>query len=139
MSFCSTNTLAKKHYLRDARYIMASYAAVLVVVSWTMKRGHVHGAPAYIIAALPALLIVGLILRMGRYLSEETDEYQRMLTVRSILVGTAALLGTVVVEDFVRGFANAPALPPFVSFFVFMAATGFMQFLHWTQNRRGAE
>ena len=50
------------------------------------------GWKMYSLAALPSFFIVTLIVVVGRYLGEETDEFERDQTVRSILWGTGALL-----------------------------------------------
>ena len=50
---------------------------------------------------------------MGVYLNEEKDEYVRMMTMRSLVAGTAALLVVLVVNDFLRTISGAAALAPF--------------------------
>ena len=76
---------------------------------------------------------------MGRYLHEETDEYQRVQTTRAILVGTAALLGTIVVNDFIRSYTEAAGVPPFASFVIFCAAFGLAQMVQRLRDRSGDE
>ena len=136
---CSSSSPAKKRYEKDARRLMAGYFVVLLGASWLVHHAHVRGWEMYFFSLLPVVIIIGLLVRMGHYLGEETDEYQRLLTVRSILVGTAALLGTLVVNDFVRALAGASALPPFASFVVFMVAMGLTQIVQWARNRAGQE
>ncbi|MGI4831254.1 MAG: hypothetical protein ACRYFU_24185, partial [Janthinobacterium lividum] len=63
------------------------------------------------------------------------DEYQRLMAMRAILVGTAALLGTLVVNDFLRAFAHTPALSPFVSFIIFCVGTAITQLVQTLRNR----
>ena len=65
-----------------------------------------------------------VMVNMGRYLKEESDEYLRLRMIRSLLVATAALLGPLVVSDFVRAYAGAPAFPPFACFVTFCMAFG---------------
>ena len=64
---------------------------------------------------------------MGRYLHEETDEYQKLKSTRALLVGTAALLGMLVVNDFLRSFTPSPGIAPFWAFLVFAVAVGITQ------------
>jgi hypothetical protein len=72
---------------------------------------------------------------MGKYLHEETEEYVRLLQMKSILAGTGALLTALVISDFLRAFAHAPDFAPFVLFMCFGAGMAVMQFVQWTRNR----
>jgi hypothetical protein len=101
---------------------MLSYLALVVCATWLVRHGHVHGWAVYAWSVVPALPVIVVIAQMGRYLQEETDEYLRLLTMRSLLVATAALLGTLVVSDFLRSYTATGDLPPFVSFMVFCLA-----------------
>lgn len=133
--FCKGASPARKRYERDLFRFMAVYALLLFGCSWIL---HQHGAEhltLYALSVLPALPVLAVIFRMGRYLREETDEYQRMLAMQAILVGTAALLGTLVVNDFLRAFAGSPALPPFVSFVLFCAGMGLTQLVQKLRDR----
>jgi hypothetical protein len=53
---------------------------------------HLHAAGAYLPAILFALLGVGYIVIFGLYLSEEQDEFQRAIWVKSLLWGIGATL-----------------------------------------------
>jgi hypothetical protein len=117
--FCKDNTPASKRYQRRTMTAMAGYLVVILASSWIVRHDHPQGWHLYFWSVLPAIPIVAVIVHMGRYLSEETDEYLRLRTMRSLLFATGALLGTIVVSDFLQAFANAPAFPPFVSFMIF--------------------
>jgi hypothetical protein len=106
---------------------MAGYVLVLFGAAWIVKHGHPHGWHLYFWSALPAIPVIMVNAAMGRYLSEEKDEYLRLRTMLALLAATAALLGTLVVSDFLQSFAGAPAFPPFASFIVFCAAFGLAQ------------
>ena len=93
----------------------------------------------YFWSILPAIPVVGVIVRMGRYLQTEKDEYQRLLAMQAILVGTAALLATLVVNDFVRAFAGVAALPPFTSFLIFCAGMAITQLVQRLRDRVPAD
>jgi peptidoglycan/LPS O-acetylase OafA/YrhL len=128
MLFCKGSTTAKKRYQRSSLQFMAAYLVVVLCSSWFVH----HDGPQgkfflYFWSVIPAIPIVGVIWRMSVYLREETDEYQRMLTMQAILVGTGALLAAVVTDDFLRAFAHVVGLPPFWLFLIFsfgMALTG---------------
>ena len=131
--FCKGSTAARKRYQRDTMRFMAAYVVVLLCSSWFVKHDGKERFFLYFWSVIPAIPVLAVIARMARYLKEESDEYQKLLTMRSILVGTAALLGTVLVSDFMRSFAGLGALPPFTGFLVFcagMAGTEWVQKLH---------
>lgn len=133
--FCKGSTGPKKRYERDTRRMMAAYVVVVLCSKWFVKHDGGEKFYLYFWSVLPAIPVIAVIARMGRYLKEENDEYQRLLAMQSILVGTAALLGTVVVNDFVRTFANAPALPPFSTFIIFCVGMGITQLFHKLRDR----
>jgi uncharacterized membrane protein YcjF (UPF0283 family) len=122
--FCKETSPAFKRYQRRVFTVMLGYAVILLSASWIVKHDHPHGWLLYVLSALPAVPVILVIASMGRYLQEETDEYLRLRTMRSLLVGTAALLATLVVSDFLQAFAGAPAFPPFTSFVLFCLAFG---------------
>jgi peptidoglycan/LPS O-acetylase OafA/YrhL len=125
--FCQHKSPALKRYQKRMMFVMVGYVVVLLGSSWMVKHGHPHGWFLYFLSALPAIPIMMVIVSMGRYLREETDEYLRLRTMRALLVATAALLGTLVVSDFLQAFAGAPAFPPFTSFVIFCAAFAITQ------------
>jgi peptidoglycan/LPS O-acetylase OafA/YrhL len=136
---CKGSTVARKRYERDVLKFVAAYVVVLFCSVWLLKHDGHEKFFLYFWSVLPAVPIIALIARMGRYLQQETDEYQRLLAMYSILVGTAALLGTVVVNDFVRSFAGVGALPPFSTFVIFCAGMGITQFVQKLGDRRTAD
>jgi uncharacterized membrane protein len=101
---------------------MAVYLALVVCATLLVRHGMVHGSAVYVWSVLPALPVILVIALMGQYLQEETDEYMRLITMRSLLVATGALLGMLVVSDFLRSYTRTGDLPPFVSFVVFCLA-----------------
>lgn len=133
--FCKGSSVAKKRYERDILRLMAAYAVVLICSEWFVKHdGHEHFY-LYFWSVIPALPILGVLARMGRYLQEEKDEYQRWVVMQSILVGAGVLLATLVVNDFLRVFANAAALPPFVSYILFCVGMLVTQGVQRLRNR----
>jgi hypothetical protein len=133
--FCKGSSIAHKRYQRDVLRFMAAYVVVLLCSSWFVRHDGAKHFYLYFWSVIPAIPIIAVIVRMGRYLQEEKDEYQRVVVMRSILFGTAALLGMVVVNDFLRAFANSGGLPPFVEFFVFCAAMALAHVVQWLRNR----
>ena len=112
-----------------------AYAALLLVAAWVVKHKAPTGALLYTLSVLPAVPLAGVVLRMAKYLSEETDEYQRAMTVQSLLIGTAALVISLLVNDFLRAFAKADALEPFVGFVIFCGAMAATKGVQWLRDR----
>ena len=132
---CADETGARKRYKRDATQFMVAYVVVLFCSSWFVKHDGAQHFYLYFWSIIPAIPIIALIVRMGRYLQEETDEYQKLMRMRAILVGTAALVGALVVDDFLRAFAHAGGFPPFVLFVVFAFAMCIAEFAQSLRNR----
>lgn len=136
---CKAETTAKRRYQRDVLRFAAAYMVVLFCSAWFVKHDGGERFYRYFWSILPAIPVVAMILRMARYLREESDEYQRLMTMQSILVGAGSLLVAVVVDDFVRGFAGGPDLPPFTGFLVFCAGMAIAQAAQKMRNRVPAD
>ena len=132
---CSVKSAAKKRYERRVLSAMGAYIAVLLLTGRVVHHDRPHGWVLYFFAGLPAIPVIITIVAMGRYLHEETDEYQRTLLVRSILIATGALLGTLVMSDFLRAYAGVAALDPFICFLIFYVAFAIVQGIQTLQNR----
>jgi hypothetical protein len=121
------NSVAGRRYRRRVLITMSLYLVLLYACMKLVKAVPMHGIALYVTALLPAVPIIAVLLILGRYLQEETDEYLRMLTVRSLIVAAGALLATIVVNDFLRVMAHGTALAPFAGFIVFFFAFGIAQ------------
>lgn len=113
---------ARKRYHRAVIQLMVAYLVVLFCSSWFVKHDGAQHFYLYFWSVIPAIPIIAIIVRMARYLQEETDEFQKLMRMRAILVGTAALLGALVIDDFLRAFAHAGGFRPFVLFIIFAIA-----------------
>jgi hypothetical protein len=120
-------SVAGKRYRRRVLTAMSLYIVILFSCLKLVKAFPVHGWVLYALAMLPAVPVLAVLVFLARYLREETDEYLRMLTVRSVLVAAGALLATIVVNDFLRVIAHGAAVAPFVCFIVFFLSFGFAQ------------
>jgi hypothetical protein len=114
---------------------MSLYVAMLVAAVLIVKHTHPHGWVLYAIALAPALPILAMMGALGAYLQEEKDEYLRLLTIRSLLMGTAALLAVLIVNDFLRSISGAAAIPPFTSWVVFFVVFGVAQAVQTRRDR----
>lgn len=136
----NSQTDARKRYHRAVLQFLVAYFVVLICSSWFVKHDGAEHFYLYFWSILPAIPIIAMIVRMGRYLQEETDEFQKLMRMRSILVGTAALVGALVVDDFLRAFAHAAGFRPFVLFLIFAFAMGITESVQSMTNRvRGDE
>lgn len=97
-------TPAQRRYNRSALLLCAAYALILFGVISFFKNSTPTGVSAYAAAILPALPIIGVFVAMGRYLSDEQDEYIRMLTVRQTLWATGFALSVATIWGFLENF-----------------------------------
>lgn len=139
MLFCKGSTGAKKRYQRAVLQFMGCYIVVLFCSSWFVKHDGAERFYLYFWSVIPAIPIVAVIVRMGQYLREETDEYERWMATQSILVAAGTLLAVVVVSDFLRAFAHVGAIPPFWCFMIFCLAMGATSGWQKLRNRRLAD
>ena len=135
MSFCGVSTPASKRYQRRVMVTMSLYVAVLFAAVLIVKHAHPHGWLLYAIALMPAVPVLAMMGSLALYLQEEKDEYLRLITMRSLLVGTAAILGVLVVNDFLRSISGMGAIPPFSSWVIFFAAFGVAQAVQTRRDR----
>lgn len=135
MNLCETSTPAGKRYQRRVLVTMSVYVVLLIAAILVVKHAHVHGWLLYAIALVPALPVLATIGVMGMYLQEEKDEYLRLITMRSMLMGTAVLLGLLMVSDFLRSISGVGAIPPFTSWIAFFVVFGVAQTVQTMRNR----
>jgi hypothetical protein len=132
-------TAAGKRYRKSMLTTAMAYLLVLLCCARMVRHGHGTGWELYFWSLLPAIPVMRMLWHMGRYLQAETDEYQRVLTVRALLAGTGTLLGLIVVSDFLRSFTPIGILPPFAGFVTFFMAFGLAQAVQSLQNRTPAD
>jgi hypothetical protein len=107
LSFVTTSPAIKRYNRRVILFSLA-YAAFLIGATYGFKHHLVTGAPAYIVAALPAFAIIGIFVSIGRYLIEEQDEYLRMLMIRQTLWASGFALSLATVWGFLESFDLTP-------------------------------
>ena len=134
MAICGMSTPASKRYQRRVIVTTTLYVVVLVSAMFLVRHTHPHGWLLYGIAVLPALPLLGTLGALGVYLTEEKDEYARLVTMRSLLAGTATLLAVLVVNDFLRTISGAGALPPFWDWVIFFLSFGLAQAVQSMRN-----
>jgi len=97
-------SLPVKRYIRRVASLMALYLVAVFVARWTFTNAQVEGVPAYALAIAPALPLIGVFWAIMRYITEETDEYVRMLVVRQCLFATGFCLTIVTIWQWLQNF-----------------------------------
>ncbi len=110
---------AVRRYMRGIIVTMSVYVLAVLGTSYFVVHHHPRGWVLFAMAAPPSLCILAMLGVVVQYLRTETDEYQRMLAVRSLLCATFGTLAMGAYVDFLRGYGDLPALPPFTDFVVF--------------------
>jgi hypothetical protein len=99
------------------------YAALLLAVIFVRVAHPLHGLPAYALAVLPALPILGMAWATGLYMREEDDEFERAVCVENALWATGATLSVATVWGFAEMLADAPHLAGWLWFPVWALST----------------
>jgi hypothetical protein len=117
-------TAAGLAYNRRMLPMAGGYVVVLLGAILLHQHYHVAGPWLYAVAVLPALPLIGIVWALGRFLIEETDEYQRALAVRKMLVASGFLLVVATIWGFLEEFGLAPHLPAYWCFIVWCFGLG---------------
>jgi hypothetical protein len=111
---------AERRYVLRLFIAMALYVAVLFAVNWIFRNHPPQGVLRYLLAAAPALPVIGGIGVMGYYLVDEKDEFQRMVLTRAMLWATGVTLSAVTVLEAVWRFIPVDRPPLFSAFTLFV-------------------
>lgn len=136
--FCSSPMNdAKRRYIRGTFGIMLSYVGLVFTSTRSVHHWHPQGWHLWLAAALPTIPIVCLAFVLARYLRDEKDEYQRDLTVQSLLWGTAVALAISVFDSFLSSYGSGVELPRFLVFMSFWITVGITRAVQSAGNRGG--
>jgi len=97
-------TPAWKRYNWRVVWLSLAYATLLIGAVLALKYHLVSGVLTYAVAVLPALPVIGIIGAIGLYLTEEQDEYVRMLMVRQTLWASGFALSAATIWGFLESF-----------------------------------
>jgi len=86
---------AKKKLIRRGAVALVVYELLWTGSFEWVSRAKLEGSNLWVPAVLTTLPVVGLIWILARYLGEEADEFHRLLVVRCLLWGTAAVMTSV--------------------------------------------
>ena len=82
---CTPKNAAVRRYTIRFLAVMLFYVLFLVATVWSFVHLHPTGALAYLLAILPSIPIIGVLVVVGLYLSEEKDEFLRSLHIQSMI------------------------------------------------------
>ena len=95
---------ALRRYMVRLVVLMSFYMVALFITVRAFRADAVSGVPAYALAILPALPIIGVFWAVMRFLVEEQDEFIRLLQVRACLFATGFCLTIMTVWEFLQNF-----------------------------------
>ncbi len=124
---------AMKRYQARVAIAMVVYVVVLVGVDWLFRNMPPEGPLKYALAVLPALPIIAVLVAMGAYVVEETDEFQKAQTVERILVATGLTLAITTGWGFLENFAGLMHMQLYFVAVIWFAGFGFANL--WTAWR----
>jgi len=118
---------AGRRYLKRFIPAMIAYLVLIFGASFAFRDPGLTGPLAWAIAVAPALPIVAVIVIMGLYVKEETDEFQRRVLIESMLWGFGVTLTVTTVSGFLEMYVHTPGLQSFWAFPIFCLAMGVSQ------------
>ena len=121
---CLRMNPAIRRYLTRFAVAMSAYIALTVVVAESFHRLHPKGPLAYLLAVLPAAAIIGVIITVGLYLTEEKDEFQRNLFIEALLWGLGGVLAVTSVWGMLESFTHITHFQPTWTFTLFWCFVG---------------
>lgn len=108
----SSNPSARR-YARRIAGLMAVYVVSLFAASYLIETVGVARPFAYALALVPGLATAGLFVTVGKFISENEDEFLRMLLVRQHLIAAGFALSIACIWGFLEEFALVPHVPAF--------------------------
>lgn len=129
-------TPAAQRYLRRFTLVTAVYVLLIaanVGVSWAFDPSQTILGLMAIVAALP---IVGMLIVLGIYLREESDEFVRDRIVLSMLIGLGVLLSLSSILGMLQFEGLVGELPVFLAFPIWCGAWGIAQSLLALRDKR---
>lgn len=118
-------TPAQRAHTRRVLWLLLAYAILLPPLVWIRANTVVAGYIPMLMAVAAALPVLGIFASWGRYLSDESDEYQQSVALRRIAVATNATMGAAVVWGFLQAFGVMPLVEAYWIPFVWVVLQGF--------------
>ena len=130
---------AKKGLIRRGAVALVAYEVLWAGSFLWVDRAKVEGTILWVPAALTTLPVLGLIWIMARYLGEEVDEFHRLLVVRCLLWGTAAVMTSVCFHGLLQLLGWKGNWPAAVELALFFVAALAAKLTYRVQNRVPAD
>ncbi|GAA0268898.1 hypothetical protein GCM10009127_05950 [Alteraurantiacibacter aestuarii] len=102
MTTSLTKTPEMRRYYVRMGISMAIYLVSLFSADWLIEQQQVAGPLAYLLAAIPGLCLASIFWILVRLVTEQTDEFLRLLLVRQIMVATGIALTAAAVWGFLE-------------------------------------
>ncbi len=116
-----------QRYRRRLAVAMLAYCVALMGSLALLNERTLSGPLLWIVAAAPAIPILGVLVVMGLYLKEEPDEFERAVHVEAMLWGLGVVLAVTTVWGFLSNAQVVPAPPLFLVFPLFCVSWGLSQ------------
>jgi len=117
-------TPAQRAHMRRTLWLLFAYAIILPPLVWLQAHHHVSYSASLVMAIAASLPVLGIFASWGRYLSQESDEYHRAVTLGRIAVATNATMGAAVIWGFLQAFDVMPLIETYWVPFVWVVAQG---------------
>jgi hypothetical protein len=113
---CQPKNKAVNRYNKRFFATMPFYVGFLLGAIYILKHYHPGRVATVLLSILPSLPIIAIIVIVGLYIKEETDEFQRAVYLQALLWTTGITLAVASVWGFLEMFANLPHVPTFYTF-----------------------
>ena len=121
---CASRTPAQQRHNRRVLIAGIAYVILLLPIVYAIRDGMVAGFWRVPVALLPAVPLAFMFGSYSRYLSEESDEYIRMLVVNQILVATTVAMVCAVFWGFLEELGGGPHIATYWIAVVWIAVQG---------------
>lgn len=129
----SPSHAVRKRYRRQMLVLGIVYAALVATISWIIPISDWPEWPRRAGALLPVIPIALMVWAMGRYLSDEPDEFYRLIQTRASLAATGFVLVLGTAWGFLEEYTGLGPFPVLIIFPIWCA--GFMAGLAWAGRK----
>ncbi len=134
-----SRTPAARRYMKRFVPTMIAYVVLVMATSLIVAKLHPTGTALIALSILPALPILGILVVIGLYVREESDEYVRQRLVVAMLFGIGVVLAAATVLGFLQIYRVIGQVDVFWAFPVWCASWGLAQCLMTWRDQLGGE
>jgi hypothetical protein len=121
---CLPQNKAQRRYLARLFPTMGVYILFVFLAKWLFKHHSPTGAMAYMLAVLPSLPIIAVLVIVGLYFAEETDEFERSIAIQAQLWGIGATLAITAFWGFLEVFLPVSHFPLYLTTVIYWTSVG---------------